>query len=182
MEDALANYFAFVAKVDDLCARIVTEFPDQITCHAGCSGCCRHISLVWVEAMALAYALTRLPANEIEAIRLQAEASDPDGPCPLLVNDRCALYEHRPIICRTHGLPILTPEESGRAVTWCHENFTGIDTLPGTAVIDIDRLNIILDSVNRLFIQDFFMSQPEQERLTIAEALLLEIDLPGGTP
>lgn len=176
VEDALSNYYAFVAKVDELCNRIETEFAGQITCHAGCSGCCRHITLAWVEAMALATALQKLPANEIEAIRLRAEYAQPGGECPLLIDNRCALYDHRPIICRTHGLPILTGEGSHQSIDYCPHNFKGIDILPGASVITLEKLNTLLDSVNRLFIHQFFGSKPEQDRITIAEALLLETD------
>ncbi|GAM09775.1 flagellin N-methylase [Geobacter sp. OR-1] len=181
MEDVLANYYSLVNKVDDLCRQIETEFSDQLACHSGCSSCCRHITLAWVEAMALATALQKLPPNEVEAIRLRAQYAKPNGPCPLLVDDRCAMYDYRPIICRTHGLPILREEAGKGLIDYCPSNFQGVETLPGNAVIDLDRLNTLLDSINRVFINEFFASKPEQERLTIAEALLLEIDTTGDT-
>jgi Fe-S-cluster containining protein len=181
MEDSLANYYTLVAKVDELCSRIQSEFAEQLSCHAGCSSCCRHITLAWVEAMALATALHRLPPNEVEAIQLRAQYAKPNGPCPLLVDDHCVMYDFRPIICRTHGLPILTEELSDSSIDCCPRNFQGSDQVPGTAVINLDRLNILLDSVNRVFINQFFTTKPEQERLTIAEALLLEIEISGDT-
>jgi Fe-S-cluster containining protein len=179
VEDVLANYYALVDKVDGLCRQIETEFADQLACNAGCSGCCRHISLSWVEAVALATALHRLPPNEAEEIRLRAQSSRSDGPCPLLADDRCALYRDRPIICRTHGLPVLTETGAGKAIDFCPHNFKGLDSLPGTAVVDLERLNTLLDSVNRLFVSRFFEISPNEERLSIAEALLLEIDSTG---
>lgn len=179
MDDALSNYYQLVSKVDDLCRQIETEFADQLACSAGCSGCCRHISLSWVEAVALATALAKLPPNEAEEIRLRAQSARTDGPCPLLVDDRCALYRDRPIICRTHGLPILTETGAGRSIDFCPHNFTGADSLPGRAVVDLERLNTLLDSVNRLFVNQFFATSPHEERLSIAEAILLEIDTTG---
>ena len=181
MDGVLANYYALIRKVDDLCSHIGSEFPDQLACKAGCSGCCRHITLAWIEAMALAVALHHLPADEAEAIRLRAQHAKTDGECPLLVEDHCALYDHRPIICRTHGLPILTSDGEGHTIDYCSHNFTGVASIPGSSVIDIERLNTLLDSVNRLFINEFFSSQPEQERLSIAEALLLDLDISGDT-
>lgn len=182
MEDPLSNYYHLVEKVDDLCRRIETDFADQLACSAGCSACCRHISLCPVEAIALATALGSLPPNEAEEIRLKARSSHADGPCPLLVDDRCALYRNRPIICRTHGLPVLTETDAGKTIDFCRLNFTGVDTLPGRAVVDLERLNTLLDSVNRLFEQQFFESSPTEERLTIAEALLLDIETTGDKP
>jgi hypothetical protein len=79
-------------------------------------------------------------------------------------------------------LPILTVEEGEQSIDYCPNNFKGLDSLPGESVINIDRLNTLLESVNLVFINEFFASKPEQERLTIAEALLLEIDTSGDAP
>lgn len=182
MEDILANYYALVSKVDELCRQIETEFAEHLACSAGCSECCRHISLTWVEAVALATALRRLPPNEAEEIRLRAQSATPVDPCPLLMDDRCALYRNRPIICRTHGLPILAETATGTGIDFCPHNFRGVDSLPGKSVVNIERLNTLLDSVNRLFVNQFFETSPAEERLTIAEALLLEIDTTGDQP
>ena len=29
------------------------------------------------------------------------------GQCPFLINSKCSIYSHRPIICRVHGLSYL---------------------------------------------------------------------------
>ncbi len=180
MEDPLNNYYSLVAKIDELCSRIESDFARQISCHAGCSGCCQHITLAWVEAMALATALTKLPAATAEAIRLQAQSAKADGSCPLLLDNRCALYANRPIICRTHGLPILTTDSHElQTIDFCPKNFQNSETLPGSAVVDLNRLNTLLDAVNRLFIAELFITKPEKNRLSVAEALLLDIDVSG---
>ena len=175
--DILANYLALVAKVDELCGRIEAEFGPHLACRAGCSGCCRHITLSWVEAVALNVALRELSAEQAEAVRQNARTAATEGPCPLLIDERCALYASRPIICRTHGLPILTVRDDARSIDFCPLNFQGLDTLPGNAVVDLERLNTLLDSVNRLFIAQCFEQPPAMERLSIAEALLLDIDM-----
>ena len=107
-------------------------------------------------------------------IRERARRSSPDGPCPLLEESRCLLYTARPIICRTHGLPLIMTQDGERTVDFCPLNFQGLDTLPGNAVIDLDRLNTTLAAVNALFVAEYYHgSPPEKERLTIAEALLI---------
>jgi uncharacterized protein len=172
----LQNYRELRAKIDILCRKIVEEFSAQLACRAGCDGCCRHISLFWVEAVALAAALHELPAAEATRIRALAAGASPDGPCPLLENGLCLLYESRPIICRTHGLPLLALQDGKRTVDFCPENFQGLASLPGSAVIDIDRLNTTLAAINALFVADLFHgSPPGKERLTIAEALELAL-------
>ncbi len=35
----------------------------------------------------------------------ETEAASKKIPCPLLLEGRCRLYQHRPMICRMHGLP-----------------------------------------------------------------------------
>jgi len=159
-----------------LCRRIESDFRGQIACRRGCDACCRHLSLFWVEGVALAQALESLPEPVTERIRERARQSSADGPCPLLDDGACLLYAARPIICRTHGLPLLAGEGAARRIDYCPENFHGIDTLPAGAVIDLDRLNTTLAAVNALFVSEAFHDRlPGPERFTIAEALLLDL-------
>jgi hypothetical protein len=171
----LDNYYEFLAKVGLFCRRVEQEFGAHLACRAGCDGCCRHISLFWVEAVALAKALNGLPSGEAARIRARASGVSPDDPCPLLEDGRCLLYAARPIICRTHGLPLLTIRHGERSVDFCPLNFQGIDSLPGSAVIDLDRLNTALTAINALFVAEFFRgTPPARERISIAEALNIE--------
>jgi Fe-S-cluster containining protein len=173
--DSLRNYRNLVAKVDALCGSIEREHAERITCCKGCDSCCRHISLFWVEAAGLALALRDLPRDTVSLIREKARSASAEGACPLLEKGICLLYMARPIICRTHGLPILTSESGRRMVDFCPRNFIGVESLPGNSIIDLDLLNTSLAAVNALFVAEFFHGcPPEKERLTIAEALLLE--------
>jgi Fe-S-cluster containining protein len=168
----LRNYRALQARVDLICQEIEREFGTHLACHAGCDGCCRHISLFPVEAAALAAALDDLHREQAEFIRARARGASSAAPCPLLENGRCLLYAARPIICRTHGLPLLTLQEGERTIDFCPLNFRDLDSLPGEAVIDLDRLNTTFTAINALFLAEFFLNAPpEKERIPIAEAL-----------
>lgn len=174
----LDNYRDLVSRVDEMCRMIEESLRPEITCTRGCDGCCRHLSLFPVEAVALAAALRKLPLPVIDRIKVRARASLPDGPCPLLEKHCCLLYPARPLICRTHGLPLLVNRDGERRVDYCPLNFRGLSSLPGSTVIDLDRLNETLVSVNLLFATPPWLTTPLPERFTIAEALLLEMSLP----
>ena len=173
--DRLGNYRSMILRVDELCRRIEESLRPKIACTRGCDGCCRHLTLFPVEAVALATALRDLPSQEITRIREHARTATPGGPCPLLEHHRCHLYAARPLICRTHGLPLLITRGGKRQVDHCPLNFRGMSSLPGSAVIDLDRLNDTLVAVNALFIASITPSFSLPERFTIAEALLLDV-------
>lgn len=149
----LANYRLFVSRVDELCDRITQRFAEGISCRAGCSGCCRHLTLFPVEAASLVVALAALPEETRRLLAARGEIPA-DGPCPLLQDDRCLAYPDRPIICRTHGLPLLTEIDGNRRVDYCPENFRAIDSIPGDGVMNLDLINRTLVAINGVFVRE----------------------------
>lgn len=172
MDDALKNYRLLVARVDDLCQGIEKALREHISCSGGCSNCCTAITLFPVEAAALNSALEAMPAEKAAEIRSHVAEHASGERCPLLHNHLCLLYAVRPIICRTHGLPILYTDNDQQHVDCCPLNMEQCDSLPGAFVIDIDRLNSVLVAVNSLFLSRDGSLGDLPERLTIAEALL----------
>jgi len=159
--------------VDELCAGIANTLRERIACAAGCSGCCAAITIFPVEAAALRETLDSLTEAEASVIRRHVEEHAGEEDCPLLSNDRCLLYEARPIICRTHGLPILFTEDGNQRLDCCPLNLTKGESLPGSAIIDLDRLNTVLVAVNALYLkQTAGASSDLPQRLSIAAALL----------
>ena len=170
----LRNYRILVARIDELCRRIVAEYGEYLVCGEGCDGCCRHVSIFPVEAVALAEALGGLPAEQAAHIRELARAASTVDACPLLENGRCLLYSARPIICRTHGLPLLIGQEGEERIDFCPKNFREVASIPAVAVINLDLLNATLAAINAVFSTSRRGSaEPEQQRLSISEALLL---------
>lgn len=167
----LANYYALRDRVDAFARRVTEGFATSLACRAGCDSCCRHLTLFPVEAYALAAALRLLPEGEQAMIRARAQAATPAA-CPLLVDGVCRLYDARPLICRTHGLPLLVLAADSKSVDYCPLNFTTVASLPGWAVLDLEQLNGALIAVNALFVREFLAGDSDG-RLTIAEALLL---------
>jgi Fe-S-cluster containining protein len=152
----LAELFA---KVDGFFERVAARFPgaDGVTCHTGCADCCRRrFSVTALEAEVIAEALAALPAERREALARRAIAGDP-GVCPALDDDgRCAVYAARPLICRTHGLPIRFAGDAAPRVSLpivtdaCPRNFGGRDLagLPADCVLDQTTLSTIVGALD----------------------------------
>ena len=170
MPNFLDNYNQLVARIDALCETIQASLREQITCSEGCSSCCTAITIFPVEAAALRAALNKLPEQEADNIRRHISTHGNSERCPILLNHRCLLYQARPIICRTHGLPIIYTESDQRKSDCCPLNLSETGSITGSSVIDLDKLNPLLVAVNALY-----LSQTENlettERLTIVEAL-----------
>jgi len=49
--------------------------------------------------------IERARTYQAEVRRAQADGRVVRAACPLLKDDRCVLYDHRPMICRLHGVP-----------------------------------------------------------------------------
>lgn len=63
------------------------------------------------------------------------------------------MYERRPVICRTHGLPLIITEEGEEGRDCCPKNFVGrgLDDLPRGDLLDLVHLNTMLVAVNTVF-------------------------------
>ncbi len=175
MKNRLKNYLQLVNRVDQLCKSTEEILHAHLSCTEGCSSCCRTISLFPVEAAAISAAVAALPEEYAENVRHHATEGREGDICPLLFENRCLIYAFRPIICRTHGLPILFTDQGERRVDYCPKNFQGCKTLPGSAVIDLDRLNKLLVAVNALFVSQKDSEVDTVERISIIEAVLGKI-------
>ncbi len=124
---ALFPFFQYTGFFDEL-VRIYEEMDRQYRAAAAqygfvCSGCTDNCCLTrfyhhtHIESLFLIRAFCRLDSNaridilqRAEAVEKQALKADSDAQplrvmCPLNANDRCRLYEYRPMICRLHGIP-----------------------------------------------------------------------------
>jgi hypothetical protein len=92
----------------------------EVPC-AGCTACCRSGQFVHVEPDE-SDALAHIPGELLFPAPGRPEghrvlATTGEGHCPMLVDDRCSIYEHRPRACRTYDCRIFTA--------------TGVDVGPG---------------------------------------------------
>jgi Fe-S-cluster containining protein len=137
---------------------------DRLHCGPGCSDCC----------------IDGITVNEVEALNIRHHYSDllsktsphPEGACAFLANDHtCRIYDKRPYVCRTQGLPLHWIEErDGKTIAFrdiCPHNDNGIpvEQLPedqcwkiGPVEEELARLQNILTSgiIKRVKLRDLF--------------------------
>ena len=135
-------------RVDDHFDAAVARSPASFACASGCDACCHvRIGVFAVEAVPIEAALARL-AREDPALRarVRQQADDParQHHCALLVDGRCSVYGERPLICRSHGLPIAAPDPVNASaplrLDHCPLNFTG-DPPPRASILRLDAVN-----------------------------------------
>lgn len=176
MLKALKGYQQLITEVDRRCRRISSRHPAYIACTKGCAGnCCRiHLSVYPVEALSLAMALQQLAPDIQDRIRHKARLTNSFGPCPLLEDGACLMYAARAVICRTHGLPMLTEYRGLRSVGCCEKNFKHLSPIPAEDIIDLTRLNKTLAEINQRFVSEVDHQLPPGDRFTIGEAMLIK--------
>ena len=174
---ALKEYQKLIVDVDLRCRRIIQRHQDHIACTKGCAGnCCRiHISVYPVEAVSLALALQERAPDLRRLIRHKARHTNSFGPCPLLEDGACLMYDARAVICRTHGLPMRTEYRGHRSIGFCEKNFQKLSPVPEEDIIDLAHLNRSLAAVNRRFVSAFAHRLPSGKRFTIAQALIMNL-------
>lgn len=89
---------ALYALVED-----VMFFADQnIACRRGCAHCCHvAVAVSKPEAQMIGAALGRTPKSPPQTDLTNFEYGY-DNPCTFLREGQCAIYEHRPLACRTY--------------------------------------------------------------------------------
>jgi uncharacterized protein len=113
-----------------------------------CTACCRSAQFVHIEPDEHA-ALARIPSALLfPAPRLPAGhvllGYDEQGRCPMLVEDRCSIYEDRPRTCRTYDCRVFAatdiepdaaqPDIVERVRRWRFDHPTELDALEHRAV------------------------------------------------
>jgi hypothetical protein len=85
--------------VDELVTPLVAAHGSRLSCRSGCNGCCSDgLSVFAVEAAVIARHHDDLLAHG---------TPHAEGACAFLDDEgACRVYEHRPYVCRTQGLPL----------------------------------------------------------------------------
>lgn len=135
-------YRLLVAELDEKIAEISRTLLQnkQLQCGPGCDGCCMPFSVLPIEAAMIA---------EVVITRRVCVESCGEG-CRLLNDGLCTIYEMRPVICRTQGLPLAyVDEEAGTIeVSACPLNFPDEYPLSHEELFYMDSFNGRLAQLN----------------------------------
>jgi hypothetical protein len=128
------------AKIDGFFTRVEARHGDDMQCQTGCSDCCHvRLSITGVEADAIRAHVQRRPVVPNPRPDLCAALDD---------RGRCQIYEARPVVCRSHGVPIRMREGSLPVIRSCFRNFT--QTEPAAdCVLDQETLSTLVLAVDR---------------------------------
>jgi Fe-S-cluster containining protein len=143
----LADYLMLRIETDLLCKRLTGTYNVHLKCAPGCHKCCMDFSIFPVEFFSI------LKENGNKKINIRSAAAE--GECLFLIDGLCSIFELRPIICRTHGLPMLVMGEDDWELSYCELNFTSGD-LPEFGESNTypqDLYNSKLFLINREFVK-----------------------------
>lgn len=140
-ESILHAYRQLIADIDTMIDKLAgSRFKAVMKCGPGCSGCCTQFSVLPLEAAIV---------SGITQSQRPAAGNDREK-CLLLADDLCQIYEVRPVICRTQGLPLgYIDEEAGTIeVSACPLNFPDDYPLGHDDLLFMDRINRRLAELN----------------------------------
>ncbi len=149
MNPFFEEYFTLRNAIDLQCSTLWELYKNNMKCKQGCSKCCESFRILPLEFHAIQY------ISPDKTIKINTNASKTE--CVFLVRNKCAIYENRPIMCRTHGFPLVRLNEEAGAyeVSFCDLNFIRYKLSKFTEenVIQEDQINSKLFMLNKRFIQ-----------------------------
>ena len=158
----LAGYIDLLKNVDAAMEKLSRLHGPEMKCAPGCDECCRAPrSALLIEGFFMSIALRRkLDESRLNKL-LERACADPET-CPFLNGEGlCVIYEARPLICRTHGAPLLVDTGDEVGVSFCRLNFTARDRnepFEQDDVIDTIDINRRLAELNDRFSAGAFPS------------------------
>ena len=177
-KEAIQNYYALRDSIDQAAANTEKQHKANMQCRKGCDLCCMAIKIFPVEFYAILEEQNEF-LNEVELPEPEDEMT-----CRFLVNHECAIYQSRPIICRTHGLPLLYMNSEGTAweLSHCELNFTEkpVEDFHTENTLVMDAFNSQLYQINQAFVRENEkLGFSETDRIPMAELLEQNLNQPS---
>lgn len=150
MDKHIEQYLELRDRVDEQCEALHKLHQDKMKCNKGCDQCCMSFDIFPVEFFAIKQQLE----NATMALPNKQPLNGED--CLFLQEGACSIYEARPIICRTHGLPFLyVGEEENWELSHCPLNFEEQEPefFHTENTFAQDRCNSELFMINKAFLE-----------------------------
>lgn len=150
MKQYFEQYENLREVIDKRSSDLSKKHSKHMSCKAGCDLCCMDYSIFPIEFYYIAEQLKK--SSSCPGTNTVAKPEE----CIFLVKQLCTIYKYRPIICRTHGLPLLYMSDDGNwELSACHLNFTQFDMSEFTDsnTYAQDKFNSKLFLLNKDFIQ-----------------------------
>ncbi len=176
LQKVLDAYATLCRWCDGFFAKVHKAQKQNMQCGPGCATCCTLTTVTALEAHVVREYLSDHP-EVVERIgqcppgtRAGAPAIDSEM-CPLLLHRECSIYPARPVICRTHGVPVR--HRGAGIMPSCPMNFMArdIDTLDGSLVLDADRITGNLARLNLAYCRLTGQVHSSEERVKLADIL-----------
>ncbi len=152
-------YKKLIEKVEQFESKLLERYSSDISCRMGCDACCILESVFPVEAYVIFQAFNSADKTPCDS------AGRVEGRCVFLKNGICSIYGARPVICRTHGYPVLV---EGR-VDFCPENFRERSSIDSEYILNLENLNSALASINLIFLKEIDEHFFKRERISLKE-------------
>lgn len=159
-------------KVDAFFARVAERHGTDMQCATGCSDCCHvRLTITGVEAAAIRAHVADWPSDRRDSLATTGPA---DRCAALDAGGRCRIYEARPLVCRSHGVPIRMRQGGLPVVQACHRNFTRTRPDPD-CILDQTTLSATLLAVDAEARGPRRATRPDEPDRVELAALLAEL-------
>lgn len=150
------NCKLFLDQLDERLDKYRELHKDFIHCKIGCSNCCKKgdYPLSTIELEYLMQGYIKLNEEMKKIVQENIKKMKEGQVCPFLINNTCAVYPYRPIICRVHGLAYLCNDNKVK-VPYCTINGKNYSEVYDGEKIYINPIKENLDTPKILEIFDY---------------------------
>jgi Fe-S-cluster containining protein len=153
MIKAIEIYYRLREEVDSKVAVLEKLHKEWMACRKGCCSCCLNLSVWPVEFYAI--------SEQMKAAKWPKPQLNADKECGYLDEEGgCQIYPFRPMICRTHGLPLAYWQEDshppGYGIIFCDQNFDAAGEIGFDAnnTLNMEEVNEKLARINIVFLEE----------------------------
>jgi len=171
MMDNNKKYQEIRFNIDKHVQALKNEHHKNMACKKGCDMCCLNFNVFPIEFDTIKKQVT----EEYPEVLNQELPDDIGEKCIFLKDHQCTIYTARPIICRTHGYPLLYMNEAGDQweLSHCELNFTKVDEdyFHEENTYPQDTYNSQLFMLNKEYIKTVHPDKSEFDLIQLADLL-----------